>query len=295
MTLHIKDAGTWKTVNNVYVKDAGVWKEVNEIYIKDAGVWKNAFVNEFNIIISSNQTNLNLRSLALSSGWNEISKLIVTINAGIYISSNTTSTPALTISGAFQNGLTLINNGSVVGMGGAGNQGAPVGAPGGNGFSGGTALSVSSGVTIDNASGVIAGGGGGGGGGGSFQDNDSGYGWAGGGGGGGQSGLTNSAAGAAGTGTYFQRSRDSAAGTAGTVSAAGSGGIGAAAPFAQYYAGAGGNGGSWGSAGSTGGSSNPPGGHTPQPPGSGGTAGAAVSGNSNITWTAFGTRLGTIS
>ena len=40
MTLHVKDAGTWKTVNNVYVKDSGTWKEATYAYVKDAGTWK---------------------------------------------------------------------------------------------------------------------------------------------------------------------------------------------------------------------------------------------------------------
>lgn len=250
--------------------------------------------NEYNVTISSNQINANLRTIAINAGWNGINTLIVTINAGVYVYSNSTATPALTISGSFPNGLNLINNGYVVGMGGAGNQGAAAtGSGGGNGFSGGTALSVSSAVTINNASGVIAGGGGGGGGGGSFQEND--FGWAGGGGGGGQSSFVDSAAGSAGGGTFNQRSRDPAPGTVGTLSAAGSGGIGAAAPNAQYYAGYGGNGGSWGSAGSTGQAANGvPGGPT-QSPGTGGAGGAAVSGNSNVTWTNTGTRYGGIS
>jgi len=249
--------------------------------------------NEYAFTIASNQLNADLRTLAIAAGWNQTTKLIATINASVYVYSNSTATPALTVSGSFPNGVTLINNGYIVGMGGSGGYGAGAVSPSGeNGLNGGTGLSVSSATTINNASGVIAGGGGGGGGGGSFQEGDPPYGWAGGGGGGGQSGLTNSAAGAAGTGTIYQRSRDSAAGTAGTVSAAGSGGIGAAAPFGQE-AGPGGGGGSWGVNGATGGLANPS--FPTQPPGSGGTAGAAVSGNSFITWTNIGTRYGSVS
>jgi hypothetical protein len=258
--------------------------------------------NEYAFTIASNQLNANLRTLAIAAGWDQTTKLIATINSAVYVYSNSTGTPALTVSGSFPNGVTLINNGYVVGMGGDGNQGSCGTCPGGgNGGSGGTALSVSSAVTIDNASGVIAGGGGGGGGGGSLAEganpksgpNYPAYGWAGGGGGGGQSSVTNSAAGAAGTNNFYQRSRDPQPGTVGTLSAAGPGGIGGAAPNASYYAGYGGNGGSWGSAGATGEAA-----RTyvfNGPPGTGGAAGAAVSGNSNVTWTNTGIRYGGIS
>lgn len=39
MTLHVKDAGTWKEVTNLYVKDAGSWKEVTSGQVKDT-TWK---------------------------------------------------------------------------------------------------------------------------------------------------------------------------------------------------------------------------------------------------------------
>jgi hypothetical protein len=57
-------------------------------------------------------------------------------------------------------------------------------------------------------------------------------------------------------------------------------------------AGVGGSGGGWGSAGSAGGARASSG--ASAGPYSGGGAGAAVSGNSNITWIATGTRLGAI-
>lgn len=40
MTAHVKDAGVWKPLNEIYVKDAGVWKPTKRGYVKDAGVWK---------------------------------------------------------------------------------------------------------------------------------------------------------------------------------------------------------------------------------------------------------------
>ena len=258
--------------------------------------------NEYAFSISTNQVNANLRSLAVSAGWNQSTKLIATINGGVYVYSNSTGTPALTVNGSFPNGVTLINNGYILGMGGNGGTGCPVGfTSASSGDSGGIGLSVSSAITINNASGVIAGGGGGGGGGGSYCDGGVGkggpyiqYGWAGGGGGGGQTGLSNSGGGGPGGGTFNQRSRDPQPGSGGDVSGAGSGGIGAAAPNAGFFAGAGGNGGGWGSSGS-GGQGGRGGAFYNGPPGAGGSSGNAITGNSNITYINTGTRYGGIS
>jgi hypothetical protein len=255
----------------------------------------------FKFTISSNQTNADLRTLALSAGWDGVSQPVATIGSGVYISSSSTGTPALTITGSFPNGVQLINSGYIVGMGGAGGDGANgmsfVVPPVGSGSSGGLALSVSAAVFINNL-GTIAGGGGGGGGGAALANNNfasAGQGWGGGGGGGGQSSTTNSAGGGGGT-SYFQQSRGASAGGSGTTSGAGSGGLGGAAPNPAFFAGVGGNGGSWGVAGSSGTAGQSPGQTYQQSAfGSGGAAGGAVTGNSYITWIAFGTRLGSIS
>jgi hypothetical protein len=222
--------------------------------------------NVFALTISSNQTNVNLRTLAVSSGWDQSLKVVATINGGVYVSSNSTGTPALTVSGSFPSGVELTNNGFIVGMGGKGGDGG-VG-NGQAGSAGGLALSVSSAITINNASGTVAGGGGGGGAGGAVDTvcgctpiNIPG----GGGGGGRSSAAANSAGGANGGG-------------AGTVSSAGAGGSGGAN---------GGAGGNWGASGSNGNNGT-------YARGVGGAGGGAVSGNSNITWTAFGTRTGSI-
>jgi hypothetical protein len=221
--------------------------------------------NDFSFTISSNQTNGNLRSLAISAGWNQTSRLLATIGSGVVVSSDSTGTPGLTINGSFPNGVVLTNSGFIIGMGGRGGNVLAAGS------AGGLALSVSSAVTIQN-NGTIGGGGGGGGGGQGYTETQTCFDgknyyncdvfYPGGGGGGGRSGSTNSAGGAA----------DSGGGTggAGTFSAAGSGG-----------GSGGGNGGNWGAAGQNGSYS-------------GGAGGGAVSGNSNITWTAFGTRNGSI-
>jgi hypothetical protein len=253
--------------------------------------------NQFSLTISANQTNLNLGTYASANGWNGSSKLAATINSGVYISSNSTGTPALTVSGSFPGGVSLVNNGTIAGMGGNGGGGAT---GGGNGNSGGLALSVSSAITITNNN-VIAGGGGGGGGGGAGSYN---FGtkapfiqaWGGGGGGGGQSSTTNSSGGSGGTappGSSPSYRAPGSAGSGGTSSSAGGGGNGGS--YGGITGGSGGSGGSWGSSGSSGNvvsNGFPTNGGGPY---SGGSGGGAVSGNANITWVATGTRYGGIS
>lgn len=246
--------------------------------------------NQFSFTISSNQTNANLRTLAINAGWNQSAKLIATINSGVYISSNATNTPALTVNGSFPNGVELVNNGFIVGMGGSGGTGRSsdgAGNPfgGSSGASGGGALSVSSGITVQN-NGTIGGGGGGGGGGGTgYYVFYSVYSGAGGGGGGGKTGATNSSGGAGGVSSTGAGNGSS--GGAGTSSTAGGGGSGGGT--SSYRGGNGGSGGGWGAIGSTGNSGT--GGSSGL---GGGGAGYAVSGNTNVTWISTGTRLGSI-
>lgn len=250
--------------------------------------------NQFALTISSNQTNANLATLATNAGWNGTSKLVATINSGIYVSSNSTGTPALTVNGSFAGGVELINNGYIVGDGGNGGNGGygnPKSASGSSyptsGAAGGLALSVSSAITITN-NGTIGGGGGGGGG---AQGGFSYYGYTylrakGGGGGGGRSGTTNSSGG-------------SRLGGAGTSSGGGSGGAGNRPTTAYDWAqgGTGGSGATWGATGGTGtkGSGSRGGNYNWTTGRYGGGGGAAVNGNSNITWVTTGTRLGAIS
>lgn len=247
--------------------------------------------NQFAFTISSNQTNANLRTLAVNAGWNETSQVVATISGGVYLSSNSTGTPALTVSGSFPGGVTLINNGFIIGMGGAGGRGAYNTVAGG---SGGTALSASSAITITN-NGTIGGGGGGGQGApASYLYDSKGSGSVKGpGGGGGRSSNFNSAAGANGDavpgyGPFVYDPAYNA--TAGTVSAAGGGGSSSASYPQRVY---GGTGGGWGEGGG-GWSGTTISGWDVSYPAAAGGGGAAVSGNSNITWVATGTRLGAI-
>ena len=248
--------------------------------------------NEFAFTISSNQVNANLRSLALSAGWNGSSKVIATINSGVWVYSNTTSSAGLTVSGSFPGGVELINNGNIVGMGGAGGNGAgglSAPNPGGAGAAG---LSISSAISIRNNA-TIAGGGGGGGNGsgirGEYGTDEGG----GAGGGGGRTALTNSAGGAA--GSTPGRSNGTAGG-AGTSAGPGAGGVGGTTLDGEgntiyEYTGSGGAGGGWGSSGAAGLTTVY---SAVQNNGAGGAGGAAVSGNSNVTWLATGTRFGAL-
>jgi hypothetical protein len=110
--------------------------------------------NEFNFTISSNQTDANLRSLAVAAGWNQTSIVNATVGSGVYVYATSTANAGLTINGAWPNGVTLINNGYIMGKGGSAIGSTSTGVPGGSAISMGL-----SGVTITNNS-YIAGGGG---------------------------------------------------------------------------------------------------------------------------------------
>jgi hypothetical protein len=123
---------------------------------------------------AANTQNLNIWNVAVAGGWNKSSAVEYTIPAGVYIWSDSTSLPALETGGTFPGGLTIINNGYIMGKGGQG--GDCLGTNGvRNTEAGGTAIHITTNVTIDNSAGYIGGGGGGGG---------QGYGIGGGGGGG---------------------------------------------------------------------------------------------------------------
>jgi hypothetical protein len=239
----------------------------------------------FEFSITSNINDANLRTLALAAGWNGVSKVIATINAGVVVGASSTGSYGLTINGSFPLGGRLINKGYVIGRGGNGGSGASSGIPvaATSGTAGGPALLVSVPFEIDNSAATIGGGGGGGGGGGSAAGSETG----GGGGGGGRSSNVNSSGGGGGYGSIAY------GGSGGPGSFATAGGGGPAGTGSAISSGAGGGGGGWGSSGASGVNSGNSG--SPWHNGVGGSAGgAAVVGNSNITWIATGTRLGAI-
>ena len=119
----------------------------------------------FNATISSHQQQLDLRTWCVNNGWDQTSPAIITLASGIYIWSDDINTPALTISGSFPNGVTLINNGYIMGKGGMGGGSVYNGSAYtyNTGIqSGGPAISLGVSCTIQNNS-YIGGGGGGGG------------------------------------------------------------------------------------------------------------------------------------
>lgn len=264
---------------------------------------------QVNITISSNQTNYVLNTAKAAGYVAGITDVTVTINSGVYVSSSSTGTYALDVDTSWAAGdtVTIVNNGFILGMGGAGGAGrnfnavgTPYSAGGGAvGGAGGPALRAQRAVSINNV-GTIGGGGGGGGGGASgWVQLDSGKNsydliCAGGGGGGGQSGTLAAAAGAGGTasGSYFRY--NGSAGQQGTASSRGTGGAGGTYS-ASYKGGNGGNGGVWGQSGAFGSATTGLIVVTNSNGLSGGAGGAAVNGNGNITWVATGTRLGAIS
>lgn len=231
--------------------------------------------SEFTITLTANRsTPTNLRTLAVNAGWDQRDFLKVINNA--ILSSNTTATAALTIAGDFPNGVMLINNGAIMGMGGQGGDTLQAGKPGG------PAIYVTSDVTIDNPGGIAGGGGGGG----------AGVYWAWNGynrsmaGSGGASGLTAALGGVLpsqlGGRAYSSRDNDA-------DSLHETGGPSYNWGWGGRLSSPGGVGGSWGANGDAGGTVD---GNYNKSGYAGGAGGQAVSGNSYVTWVATGTRYG---
>jgi hypothetical protein len=237
---------------------------------------------------TSYSTTQNLRSLALAAGWNGADPVLATISGGVTLYGNAgisggmfyggndipggSGDTGLVVNGSFPGGVALVNNGTISGGGGAGGGGGST-SGGGNGGAGGTGLAVSVAITITN-NGNIAGGGGGGGGGPAW----------------GSGGIVRCGGGGGGGAGFGQfgfggdwEGIDGGPGGAGGSTTGGSGGS------SDQNLNVGGVGGNWGSVGANG--VRAVGGAAI---GQGGAAGNAVSGNSNITWLAFGTRTGPI-
>jgi hypothetical protein len=112
-------------------------------------------------VITSNQTNFDLRSWVVGQGWNQTSKATVRVASGIYVYSTAANTPGMTITGSFPNGIELINDGFIIGLGGKGGYAASGFNPYTPPENGTPAISLGTNVSIRNNS-YIAGGGGGG-------------------------------------------------------------------------------------------------------------------------------------
>ena len=164
--------GTYVTSNNTSVPTTGAITLSSSFY---------GAVREFYLTLASNVQNANISTLATAAGWDGTAPLIVTINAGVWLWSDSVATAGLIIPST-STSITIYNYGKIIGRGGNGSGGssyaACVAGPGGPAIS-----NAASSVSITNYSGgYIAGGGGGGGG--AVQDPNSGTAtWAGGGGG----------------------------------------------------------------------------------------------------------------
>jgi hypothetical protein len=233
--------------------------------------------------ITTNQTDLVLRTFADANGYPGAGNCVITIAAGAECFASGTGIAAVR-TGSWPAGITLklVNFGTLTGHDGANGGGGPGGSahtniadngsPGGAGGAGGPAFQTTVPIEVDNRGtfrGGKGGGGGGGGGGGSFifDGADPPIGHIGTGGAGGTNG---------------------GGGSPGSSEAGATGGTGGTGGVPGSYGGAGTNGTSGGSG--SGGSSNGSGGSF----GGGGAGGAAVTGNANITWINTGTRLGAI-
>ena len=163
--------------------------------LQTEGFYTNCSINTPTYLtISSDTANYNIAT-ALENPTTA-KNVILTINSGVKVYSNSTSQPALE-TGNLPSGstVTIVNNGTIVGAGGNGGTGGHcygtdctyTGTPGG---SGGNAVNTTVALTVNNTNGYIYGGGGGGGGGAGLLDehNTGGESWyrhSGGGGGGG--------------------------------------------------------------------------------------------------------------
>ena len=260
---------------------------------------------QITVNIAANQTNYVFNTAKVPGYIPGGTDVIFNIAGGVIISASSTGVYAGNVDTSWAAGDTVrINNngGVIVGCGGAGGQGGgaqvsnSTAIAGSGGGSGGPAFIAQRPIVFDN-SGTIAGGGGGGGGGqGGVFGSSGNIRVAGGGGGGGRSSLAANAGGGAGGVVTLPVSGETVAQPGGTGTYNGQGGGGQRyIRDATVQGGDGGAGGAWGSAGNAGGSrtTGTDRGTTAGPYG-GGAAGAAVSGNANITWVATGTRLGAI-
>ncbi|WP_412506678.1 hypothetical protein [Roseovarius sp. SYSU LYC5161] len=119
-------------------------------------------ITTFFATITTSQWELNLYNYLTSQGWDSSSEVEVTVANGVYIWSDNTSVAALKTGGPYPSGLTLINEGFIMGKGGDGGYQLADR----NGYvaptTGGPAVELDGPITIDNSSGYIGGGGGGG-------------------------------------------------------------------------------------------------------------------------------------
>lgn len=243
------------------------------------------------ISISSIQYNYNLNTAMLSLGWDGVAPVKAYLNVTDTISSTSTSTYSLTISGFPASSQIYLSVGASAYVVGRGGNGGGVWSNPTNGEPGGPALYIRNTTIITNL-GIIGGGGGGGGGG--YSRYTAGAQYTGGGGGGGGRGVSNG-----GIGVQYAGWTPGQNGAAGSIVAAGTGGAGGVEAIYDgedppnlidyLVAGTGGAGGTWGTAGAAGGVGNY---LLSQSGGVGGSGGIAIDGVSYVTFATIGTVSG---
>lgn len=123
---------------------------------------KRATSPKYELTVTENTQQMDVWSWAKARGWDGNSQLVITVPAGIYIWSDNIGTAAMTFNAIYPQGVTIINNGFIMGKGGSGTD-QRYDAGGHNGEAGGPAISVvAAGVSVQNNS-YIGGGGGAGG------------------------------------------------------------------------------------------------------------------------------------
>ncbi|QXV74760.1 hypothetical protein PP749_gp087 [Rhizobium phage RHEph22] len=154
-----KEAGTWIKVNSMFRKESGAWEPVKSAFQKVSGTHVNVFDSEVVVEITTNQTDLVLKSLFSSEDWDSGKAKTVHIHSGVTVSPSSLTYALIpqpasdtTIWGGV---LTVINEGIIQGKGGAANSGV-----GGNALYIGTVSNSTKKLQIKNLGTIRAGGGG---------------------------------------------------------------------------------------------------------------------------------------
>jgi len=120
--IFVNNGTSWISVKQPYVNNAGTFTPAKAVYVHNGTLWTQVFYR-FVDTIASNVTSYNLRTAAMASGWDGKSKLnaSVTINSGVTVSgTGNNNSAAFVLSNISSLSLVnIINNGTIVGSGGA--------------------------------------------------------------------------------------------------------------------------------------------------------------------------------
>lgn len=151
---------------------------LNEYYSSSSGIPASGSIDlgdfygassEFAYTLTSTTQSAIIHTLALAGGWDGTSSLKFTIASGVYCWSDSVLLAGLSTGGPFPGGLTIVNNGYIMGRGGDNTATTHLHRtfalvtetpPSQPGNAGGPALDLSVPVTINNSNGYIGGGGG---------------------------------------------------------------------------------------------------------------------------------------